>query len=81
MFSEIVRGRAYYFHSKGTWGCARKGILFWTSSLAKGILFDILANFSLGNGSFLTILVKEESNFGNSVLKPKFCLILVKRMR
>ena len=32
------------FHSKGTWGCAaRKGILFRTSSLAKGVLFS---NFS-----------------------------------
>ena len=33
-----------FFHSKGTWGCAaHKGILFWTSGLAKGILFG---NFS-----------------------------------
>ena len=33
-----------FFHSKGTWGCAaHKGILFRTSSLAKGILFG---NFS-----------------------------------
>ena len=33
-----------FFHSKGTWGCAaHKGILFRSSSLAKGILFG---NFS-----------------------------------
>ena len=33
-----------FFHSKGTrGGAAHKGILFWTSSLAKGILFG---NFS-----------------------------------
>ena len=33
-----------FFHSKGTWGCAAcNGILFWPSSLAKGILFG---NFS-----------------------------------
>ena len=33
-----------FFHSKGTWGCAaHKGIHFWTSSLAKGIL---CGNFS-----------------------------------
>ena len=37
-------GGGGFFHSKGTWGCAtRKGILFWTSSLAKGVLFS---NFS-----------------------------------
>ena len=34
------------FHSKGTWGCAAlKGILFQTSSLAKGMLFG---NFGPG---------------------------------
>ena len=33
-----------FFHSKGTWGCAaREGILFRTSSLAKGVLYG---NFS-----------------------------------
>ena len=33
-----------FFHSKGTWRCAaREGILFRTSSLAKGVLFG---NFS-----------------------------------
>ena len=37
-------GGGGFFHSKGTWGCAaREGILFWTSSLAKGVLFG---NFS-----------------------------------
>ena len=36
--------RGGFFHSKGTWGCAaREGILFRTSSLAKGVLFG---NFS-----------------------------------
>ena len=37
-------GGGGFFHSKGTWGCAaREGILFRTSSLAKGVLFG---NFS-----------------------------------
>ena len=37
-------GGGEFFHSKGTWGCAaREGILFRTSSLAKGVLFG---NFS-----------------------------------
>ena len=41
----------WFFHSKGTWGCAaHKGILFWTSSLAKGILFGNLVEFSPGKG-------------------------------
>ena len=37
----LIRSRGGgFFHSKGTWGCAaHKGILFRTSSLAKGILF------------------------------------------
>ena len=40
---NTARGRGF-FHSKGTWGCAaREGILFRTSSLAKGVLF---CNFS-----------------------------------
>ena len=39
-----VTGGGGFFHSKGTWGCAaREGILFRTSSLAKGVLFG---NFS-----------------------------------
>ena len=34
-------GGGGFFHSKGTWGCAaHKGILFGTSSLAKGMVFD-----------------------------------------
>ena len=42
--SYIDHGGGGFFHSKGTWGCAaHKGILFRTSSLAKGILFG---NFS-----------------------------------
>ena len=41
---SIPRGGGGFFHSKGTWGCAAsKGILFRTSSLAKGVLFG---NFS-----------------------------------
>ena len=48
-------GGGGFFHSKGTWGCAaREGILFWTSSLAEGVLFG---NFSpvksrQGQGAF-----------------------------
>ena len=42
-FDGLV-SRGGFFHSKGTWGCAaREGILFRTSSLAKGVLFG---NFS-----------------------------------
>ena len=41
---ELAHGGGGFFHSKGTWGCAaREGILFRTSSLAKGVLFG---NFS-----------------------------------
>ena len=37
---SFTHGGGGSFHSKGTWGCsAHKGILFWTSSLAKSILF------------------------------------------
>ena len=40
----VCKGGGGFFHSKGTWGCAaREGILFRTSSLAKGVLFG---NFS-----------------------------------
>ena len=50
-----------FFHSKGTWGCAAyKGLLFWTSNLARPKLFlAILVEFSLGKVCFLAILVKE----------------------
>ena len=42
--SHSTGGGGGFFHSKGTWGCAaREGILFRTSSLAKGVLFG---NFS-----------------------------------
>ena len=42
--TSIHGGGGGFFHSKGTWGCAaREGILFRTSSLAKGVLFG---NFS-----------------------------------
>ena len=42
------RGGLGFLHSKGTWGCAfRKGMLFQTSSLAKGIR---LGNVSLSKG-------------------------------
>ena len=31
-----------FFHTKGAWGCAaHKGILFWTSNLAKVILVKV----------------------------------------
>ena len=40
-------GGGGFFNSKGTWGCAaHKGMLFWTSSPAKGILFGLFGNFS-----------------------------------
>ena len=44
-FKSFVNARGGgFFHGKGTWGCAaREGILFRTSSLAKGVLFG---NFS-----------------------------------
>ena len=41
---QMGASRGGFFHSKGTWECAaREGILFRTSSLAKGVLFG---NFS-----------------------------------
>ena len=40
----MFSARGGFFHSKDSWGCAaREGILFRTSSLAKGVLFG---NFS-----------------------------------
>ena len=48
------------------WGCAtHKGILFWTSNLAKGMLLAILVEFSLARVCFLAILVKELHKLGN----------------
>ena len=49
-----------FFHGNGTWGCAaRKGTLFWTSSLAKGMRLD---NVSLGKGMLF-------GNFGQRLVK------------
>ena len=56
-------GGGGFFHSKGTWGCAaHKGILFRTSSLAKGILLGNFIDFSLGKGMLC-------GNFGQSTVK------------
>ena len=50
---EISQARGGgFFHSKGTWGCAaREGILFRTSSLAKGVLFGNFSRVSVMTGS------------------------------
>ena len=48
-----------FFHSKSTWGCAaHKGILFGTSSLAKGIFFGkFSSSLVYARVCFLAILV------------------------
>ena len=49
--------------------CWQQGyILFWTASLAKGIL---LGNLSAARVCFLAIFVKEKSNFGNSCIETQ----------
>ena len=71
-FSEI---QGWIFHCKGTWGCgARKGMLVWTSSLAKGILLPALIWAKI---CFLTTLVRGNSNLLIPVKKTKFLAILV----
>ena len=56
-------GGGGFFYSKGTWGCAaRKGMLFRTSSLAKGVLLAILVELSLGKGMLF-------GNFGQRNVK------------
>ena len=56
-------GGGGFFHSKGTWGCAaREGILFRTSSLAKGVLLATLVELSLGKGMLF-------GNFGQRDIK------------
>ena len=53
---EVHHGGGGFFHSKGTWGCAaREGILFRTSSLAKGVLF----------GNFSRVRSRQGYVFGN----------------
>ena len=75
--------RARFFHSKGTWGCAaRKGILFWTSSLAKGVLFSNFSRVKSRQGyafrQFWSTKCQSSVIFVN---KPNFSKILVQEMR
>ena len=55
-----------FFQRKGSWGCeTHKGILFRTSSLAKGILLNIFCQGKAIRLCFLAILFKERADFGN----------------
>ena len=45
------------------WNTAHTGMLFWTTSLPKGIL---CGKFFWARACFLAVLVKEKSNVGNS---------------
>ena len=62
-----------FFHSKGTWGCAaHKGILFRTSSLAKGVLFGSFSRVKSRQGyAFWEFLSKKCQNSVIFVKKPQ----------
>ena len=68
-----------FFHSKGTWGCAaREGILFRTSSLAKGVLFGNFSRVRSRQGyAFWEFWPKRCQNSVIFVKKPNFLKILV----
>ena len=68
-----------FFHSKGTWGCAaREGILFRTSSLAKGVLFGNFSPVRSRQGyAFWELWSKRCQNSVTFVKKPNFLKILV----
>ena len=68
-----------FFHSKGTWGCAaREGILFRTSSLAKGVLFGNFSRVRSRQGyAFWEFWSKRCQNSVIFVKKPNFLNILV----
>ena len=72
-----------FFHGKGTWGCAaRKGILFRTSSLAKGVLFSNFSRVKSRQGyAFWQFWSKKFQNSVIFVKKPNFFKTLVQKMR
>ena len=80
---EILIAKHVFFHSKGTWGCAaREGILFRTSSLAKGVLFGNFSRVKSRQGyAFLEAWSKRCRNSVIFVKKPNFLKILVQKMR
>ena len=62
--------------------CRHNGILFRTSSLAKGVIFSSFSRVKSRQGyAFLAILVKEMSNSVIFVKKLNFFKILVQKMR
>ena len=77
--SRDSRGGGGFFHSKGTWGCAaREGILFRTSSLAKGVLFGNFCRVRSRQGyAFWEFWSKRCQNSVIFVKKPNFLKILV----
>ena len=78
--TEEYRGHGGgFFHSKGTWGCAaREGILFRTSSLAKGVLFGNFSRVRSRQGyAFWEFWSKRCQNSVIFVKKRKFLKILV----
>ena len=72
-------GGGGFFHSKGTWGCAaREGILFRTSSLAKGVLFGNFSRVRSRQGyAFWEFWSKRCQNSVIFEKKPNFLKILV----
>ena len=81
--SCLAHGGGGFFHSKGTWGCAaRKGILFRTSSLAKGVLFSNFSRVKSRQGyAFWQFWSKKCQNSAFFVKKPNFFEILVQKMQ
>ena len=82
-FITFTHGGGEFFHSKVTWGCAtRKGILFRTSSLAKGVLFSNFSRVKSRQGyAFWQFLSKKCQNSVIFVKKPNFFKVLVQKMR
>ena len=76
-------GGGGFFQSKGTWGCAaREGILFRTSSLAKGVLFGNFSRVKSRQGyAFWQFWSKRCQNSVIFAKKPNFFQILVQKMR
>ena len=71
------------FHNKGTWGCAaREGILFRTSSLAKGVLCGNFCRVKSRQGyAFCEFWSKRCQSSVIFVKKSNFFGILVQKMR
>ena len=81
--NHIHGGGGGFFHSKGTLGCAaRKGVLFRTSSVAKGVLFGNFSRVKSRQGyAFWQIWSKKCQNSVIFVKKANFFKLLVQKMR